>query len=115
MTGRDYENDSLAVELVNRLNAMIEAEPAVDVALGLLLSARVQLPDEALRDHPTIQVGSIKDGPVDSGPIEVGFMGMLNGIVGVLPEGKRAGWGYIAAVVEKDGHVSRFSLVRDLP
>ena len=115
MTDKDYDDDSLAVELVNRFNAMIAEEPAVGVAIGLLLSARVRLPDETLRGHPTIQVCSLEDGPVDNGPIEVGFMGMLNGVVGALTEGKRKGWGHIAAIVEEGGHVSGFRLVRDLP
>ena len=53
----------------------------------------------AIADHPTIQVC---DGTV-------GFLGLLNGIVGVLPEySDRAGWGFISAEIDEAGRVLRF-------
>lgn len=102
-------NEKLATILIARLNAMIEADPAIGPALWLLVGHRVELPDRALLDHPTIQVAERSPGTVDS-PIEVGFLGMLNGIVGAIPYGKHEKWGYIAAVVEEDRSVSAFRL-----
>ncbi len=91
----------LAQELVDRLNRLLR-DPGVSIALGLLIQMRVALPGPELLDHPTIQVGTNADtgNHLPPGACELGFLGMLNGIVGVIPESE--GWGYITAHVEND-------------
>lgn len=101
------EDKELATEIIRRLNGLLADDPEVGVALGKLIKARVPIA-EVLRDHPTIQVMG------DVNPIEVGFLGMLNGIVGAIPSGKRrGGWGYVMAIVEEDGRVSRWEDTED--
>lgn len=94
---------ALAQEIVDRLNALIQ-EPDARVALELLIGTRVLLPDSSLAVHPTIQVGRSDDSvnPSPAGRIDLGFLGMLNGIVGVIPIGKRKGYGYISGQMEDD-------------
>jgi hypothetical protein len=94
------QNEDLADELIERLNTLCENQEARAV-LGKLLNARVA-GSEGLFDHPTIQVRRSGDLP------EVGFLGMLNGLVGVIPSGKFEGWGYITVQVDDDDSISRF-------
>jgi hypothetical protein len=90
------KDDELADEIIKRLNALIEND-AVRKDIGALLERRVSCSEETL-NHQTIQalVG-------DSGALPVfGFLGLLNGIVGVDPElvGSTKGYGYITALWE---------------
>lgn len=101
----------LARVLIARLNGLLREEPSLGVALFLLCVNRVELPDRALVDHPTIQVAAPPEDKTD-GPIELGFLGMLNGIVGVIKRGKFEGWGYVTAVFE-DGRVTEFRMTTD--
>ena len=95
-------NEKLAEVLINRLNALLEAEPTLGETLGLLIRTRVTCSD-SVRDHDTIQVDW------KEGCSYVGFLGMLNGIVGAIPDDhEKAGWGYVMAIVEDDGTVSSF-------
>jgi hypothetical protein len=108
-------NEALADEIIARLNAMLVGVDSVRVALGLLIAARAELPDEAIAHHPTIQVGWIDED--DTKPIEIGFLGMLNGLVGIIEgdDEPRAGAGYISAWQERDGHISQFFNTRRYP
>ncbi len=92
----------LAQELVERLNRLCEDHDA-RIALGRLIRHAVELPDDALTPHPTIQVWAAGERSDNPNSCAVGFLGMLNGIVGAIPTGKRAGWGYVAAVFEDNG------------
>lgn len=94
----DYrENARLADELIERLNRLI-GDADVAELVGKLIATRADA-GGAIADHPTIQVC---DGTV-------GFLGLLNGIVGVLPEySDRAGWGFISAEIDEAGRVLRF-------
>lgn len=70
-------NDSdLADVLIDRLNKLIE-DPAVREDVGRLIETRVPCSDATLK-HPTIQA---QEGAPDSMGT-VGFLGVLNGIVG---------------------------------
>ncbi|MCH8242880.1 MAG: hypothetical protein IH897_09745 [Planctomycetes bacterium] len=112
MKKKDIQNTVLANEIISRLNEMISKDESVRQALSLLTQYRVELPDEALRNHSTIQVGSVgSDEHV--GAVDLGFLGMLNGIVGVIPDGERKGWGYVMAVVDRDGTIGRFVNTQD--
>jgi hypothetical protein len=90
-------NDAyLADVLIERLNGLIQ-NPAIREDIGKLIETRVPCSKETL-DHPTIQAG-------DEG---VGFLGILNGLVGTIPEGPKKGWGFIAAEFSDDGKLERF-------
>lgn len=103
----------LANALIERLNGLLQSDPSVAPVLQALIEARLRIEDPAearmLREHPTIQAGHAGDDP--AAPIETGFLGILNGIVGSIPEShpKFAGWGYICAVYGNDGRLLYFS------
>lgn len=88
-------DEALAEVLISRLNTLAR-DPDVLNALAWLVEARV-IVDVRLCDHPTIQVQQ----PANGQPC-VGFLDMLNGIVGALPAGPRRGYPYIAAVFDGD-------------
>lgn len=85
----------LADSLITRLNKMIE-DPAVRLDIERLIEHRIEPVSQATIDHPTLQ--PYKD--ARSGRTGLGFLGLLNGLVGVLPEGPRKGWGLITAHYE---------------
>ncbi len=95
-------NEKLAELLIARLNYLLESDPSLGETLGLLIRTRVTCSD-SLRGHDTIQVSD------EEGCTYVGFLGMLNGIVGAIPDDhEKAGWGYVMAIAEDDKTVSRF-------
>lgn len=75
-----------AIRTLNDINA---ADPAV---LPALLNFRVPC-NQALADHPTVQVGATDHGYV------VGLLGILNGIFGIREDG----CGYLYANVDDEG------------
>lgn len=87
----------LAQKVVDLLDEIHAADPG---ALAALVATRVPC-NRALADHPTVQVGQAKDGGV-----EVGLMGVLNGLCGVNEDG----WGAVALIVEHDGTVTSVGL-----
>lgn len=111
-----WDDMHLADELIARLNAMINATPEVGSLLGVLLQKLVVVGDPFgyINHHPTIQTyapGEKAPGDDDEIPVcaaGVTPIGWLNGIVGTIQEGDREGWGYIEAVREDDGRISRF-------
>lgn len=89
----------LARELVGRLNRLCE-DPEVREVLGRLIESRVAAP--SLQDDSTIQA---------SGRGDVGFLGVLNGLVGIIPDGPKKGRGFVAAVRDTGTHeLLRFEL-----
>lgn len=92
----------MARRIVALLNGALELDrPAV----AALVANRAPC-NEALADHPTIQVNA------QHGGYFVGMLGVLNGACGVFPEGHaRAGWGPIQAEFEEDGdaHFNRLA------
>ncbi len=87
---RDLE---LAQALVTRLNALLQGGPPdVREALQRLIDTRVNISEE-LSEHPTIQCSMNPEGSSYC----IGFLGVLNGLVGTQSEGNYTGWGYIAA------------------
>ena len=75
------ENIKIAKRIVKTLNEALKLDKQAVVDL---IEIRVSC-NEALSEHPTIQVTHEN---------KVGLLGILNGIVGIKPNG----WGYITAV-----------------
>jgi hypothetical protein len=84
-------------ELVARLNALLTS-PEVSDAFQKVMEHRVEI-DDVVLNHPTIQCSAQTR--------TVGMLGLLNGIVGVLPDE----YGHIAAVYSED-KLERFELVQ---
>ena len=96
------DHPELADALIQTLNELLESDPNVPAMLDALIRHRISC-SAALRGHPTIQV----DG--DEGSYRVGFLGILNGLCGVIGgKGECKDWGYITSVHEEDGTVSGF-------
>ncbi len=69
---------------VGFLNELVDTDAE---ALAKLIDYRVECSDD-LGEHPTIQVGHIDYDPAN--PLEVGMLGILNGLFGIHPDG--GGW-----------------------
>lgn len=78
-------------EVVQVLNEAVKLDPK---AMYALVEARVPC-NEALADHPTIQVSAYDEqtGEPTPGQFKVGILGLLNGLFGTDSKG----WGYIMA------------------
>ena len=94
-------DEELADAIINRLNKLCE-DPEVRKDIAALIEERVSCSTATL-NHPTIQAQTIdptklrvKPGSPQPAGL-VGFLGILNGLVGIMPDGPRKGWGYIAA------------------
>jgi len=117
-------NDSdLADVIIERLNKLIE-DPAIRADVGRLIESRIGC-SKATLQHPSIQASQPEKvaglcecgayGPSSSGWCAVcnpephfGFLGLLNGLVGAIPEGRQKGWGYVMAVFDDDKKLERF-------
>ena len=88
--------EETARTVVDKLNEIHQLDPTV---LEALIDYRVPC-NQALADHPSVQVGKTENG------YEVGLLGILNGLVGV----KSDGWGFIGASYD-DGHLDKFVIV----
>ncbi len=109
------DDAQLADEIIARLNKLIE-HPEVRDDIGRLIESRVGCSRRTV-DHPTIQAEVFHDDqqmvrvkPGCEGPAGfVGFLGVLNGLVGSIPSGEpRSGWGYIAAEFDDDLKLVKF-------
>jgi len=103
------ESDSdLADAVIARLNAIIQ-DPAIREDVGRLVEERI-LVGEQTAAHPTVQVQQNA-----AGDSVLGFLGLLNGVVGTIAEGRLKGWGYIAAVFDDAGRLERFRRTDAVP
>jgi len=100
---------ALADQLIVRLNKLIE-DPAVRKLVSDLIEKRVEVPD-SIFVHPTIITSERKT--LDSTKVEVGFLGLLNGMVGRIGYGPRAAWGLITADCDDDGLVTCFKRTKE--
>jgi hypothetical protein len=115
-------NEDLADILIERLNDLCH-DPEVRKDIAKLIEMRVPC-TKAMVDHPTVQTQDQTGqeipllhevfGPAlakmlegTQGPV-VGFLGLLNGLVGIIPDGRLKGWGYIAAVYDDDQNLTHF-------
>jgi len=98
---KDQFDDLIADRIIEVLNSALEADPA---AVYALVESRVPC-NEALADHPTIQVLA------EGGTYGVGLLGILNGLAGTQVVKGRPGWGRISAVFQvycpEHGHSKR--------
>ena len=87
----DYSTEEMALanRIIDSLNEYLAIDPS---ALHHLIEFRVPT-NQALADHPSVQVNAEGETPV------VGLLGILNGIVGVIPGSEI---GYITAVFSDD-------------
>lgn len=60
--------------------------------------------NQAVWDHPTIQVGTHTAGR----EADVSMLGILNGVFGTVKGGKLDGYGFIAVVLDENGRVLKF-------
>lgn len=89
------------VEAVAVLNAALAADRE---AVAKLLALRVPCSD-ALTAHPSIQVGL-----APGGFGLVGVLGLLNGALGTIPTGPRAGCGWVTCVLGEDRKPMHFEV-----
>lgn len=88
-------------DLIAFLNSLVSID---EYAIAELLCVRVPC-NEAMADHPTVQVAGAGPGTtfVRPGTFRLGLLGLLNGYCGIGPDG----WGPIAAIYER-GRLVRF-------
>lgn len=94
-------DSELADTIIDRLNIIIQ-DPSIREDVEKLIGMRVRA-SSASAAHPSIQVQKN-----DSGDNVLGFLGLLNGIVGMIPDGRLKGLGYVAAVFDSEGKLERF-------
>ena len=87
-------DSEVAEALIRFLNELVQMDPE---AMHRLVEARVSC-NEALADHPTVQVRKVPNG------FEVGILGLLNGFVGADLDG----WGFVCAEFDDDEKLVRF-------
>lgn len=98
----DMISDSeLADTVIDRLNAII-MDPSVRQDVKKLIETRV-IAGAATAAHPSIIVQKN-----DDGHDVLGFLGLLNGVVGTISDGRLKGLGYVAAVFDDAGRLERF-------
>ena len=100
---------ALAAELVDRLNQLIEDED-IKRLIEVMIEERVSM-SLGIMDHPTIQVGIVNNFfPMP----QVGFLGLLNGLVGTTHDKTGNRMGYIQAHWSDEVHprLIRFELVQ---
>lgn len=83
-------NHRMADKIVRELNEIFKTDPE---AIKDLFAHRVPV-NEALADHPTVQV-------TDSSPPTMSILGLLNGVTGVIPGTKV---GYICGIYDDEDH-----------
>lgn len=83
-------DQELADELIERMNRVIRESEAARDAVSRLIQERIPA-QPGLGPHPTIQV------ELRGEEVYVGFLGILNGTIGAIPEGDKRGWGYVCA------------------
>jgi hypothetical protein len=94
---KKIDDVDLADEIIGRLNALI-GDPPIRNDVHALIQQRIEV-TQACREHPTIQASSGR----------LGFLGLLNGIVGAVVDGQYDGYGLIAAVIDdQTGQLVKF-------
>ena len=101
----------LADEIIARLNRLIQDE-AVRNDVWRLMETRIVV-SSGTAAHGSIQVQT--DDANFPGSPAMGFLGLLNGIIGTIPTGKFRDWGFIAAVYDDDGKLVRFQRTGEPP
>ncbi len=100
-------DSELADIIIERLNHLIQND-SIKSDICKLIENRVLVTEQTAK-HPHIQVDQN-----DAEDNFMGFLGLLNGIVGAIPNGKFNGWGYITASFDEAGDLERFYRAGDL-
>ena len=80
------------------LNDLVEIDRAfIQALIGYRLPC-----NRAMADHASVQVAG------DGGCFQAGFLGVINGFLGTVDDGPKAGWGPITALFA-DGEVTGFA------
>lgn len=96
---KNYDEDTINLpDTIDFLNHLLEIDRE---AIERLVETRV-LCSEKLADHPTVQVHCI------NGSSSVGFLGILNGLLGTFGDGPKKGWGKITAVFDDENKLISF-------
>ena len=85
-----------ADQAIRVLNEALELDP---IAINQIFGAYVYV-NEALADHPTIQVGRLNDGKQNS----LRFLGLINGICGADIDD----WGFVCVHYDESNRIIRF-------
>jgi hypothetical protein len=93
------DREALADQFIQTLNDLLDDDR---VAIEALIEHRVFCSD-GVTNHPTVQVSTESEGVHT-----VGLLGILNGLVGIIEDGPRKGWGFITAVYDDDGKLVKF-------
>lgn len=103
-TQHSIDDESLAEELILRLNELLKDEK-VRYDISALIQKRIPCSKETVK-HPLIQTLYVDDdSPGGTGWDEFGFLGLLNGLVGIEEE---RGAGYISAEFDDKNELVRF-------
>ena len=86
-----------AQDAVDFLNSLLRVDPD---AIFKILNTHVEC-TESLSTHPTVQVRKWSLEPKKT-HYSVGFLGVLNGLFGVISHGKKKGHGFIVVEMQVD-------------
>ena len=103
----DMTSEELADELILRLNSLL-VDPDVASLIYRMMNDRLSVPAR-ISSHATIQVNDEPGSLPGRNRYAVGFVGLLNGLVGAIdkPDSTLHGWGFIAGVLS-EGKLIRF-------
>lgn len=90
-------------ETVDFLNSLLEIDRS---AITILCSTRIGC-NEELANHPTVQVHASK-----AKFYSIGFLGIINGLFGVIKEGEKKGHGFIVAEMAMDEQMNPTYITR---
>ena len=83
-------------DVIDFLNELLALDPAF---VNQLIGFRTPC-NQALADHPTVQVGG------GDGDFRAGMLGVVNGFLGAIDDGPKAGWGPVTAIYDGDALVA---------
>lgn len=86
----------VALFLVNKLNGLLKV-PGVRADIARLMETTIPASPDTCA-----QVELQKRTDPETGEYLLSVLGLLNGVVGAIPEGKRQGWGLIAMIFDND-------------
>lgn len=89
----------LADNVIAFLNTLLEVDRK---AITKLFDGHRVSCNDALVNHHSVQVLD------EGGKYSVGFLGILNGLVGTITDGEKIGWGHITMVIDETGLIKEF-------
>jgi hypothetical protein len=98
-------DEEFAQELVQRLNGLCQDSKVKEV-VQKLLSLKIDVDEEVLH-HPTLQVGC-------SQGFQLGFLGLLNGLMDTVKDGPKSGFGQIATIRDTNRNLIQFIKTQEI-